>query len=421
MLPPLRFFSALEPWRRTLYILFIAQFVSAVGFSNIVPFLPLYVQYLGSRSGLSVEFLAGMTFSAQAITGMVVAPFWGALADRYGRKLMVQRAVLGGGLLLLLMGFVRSAEELVLLRALQGLVTGILPASSALVAASAPRDNTGYAMGLLQLAHWAGIALGPLLGGVTADWLGYRSAFTITAVLVLVAGIIVQVGVHEQFVAPSRLTKVRAQLVADLRPVLAHATLRRAFLARFLGQLGISMILPVAPLFVQALVPSTAQVNSITGAVVGLASASGMLTAVYLGRLGDRIGHTNVLKVAALLAGLLYLPQSLVTSAWQLLALQGLTGMAVGGIIPTLSAILASHAEPGKEGSVYGLDSSLAAASRALAPLVSAAFAALFGLRSTFLVMGFNFLAVGALAAWYLPRPGSKAKHKRQATGGRPD
>ncbi|NLF65957.1 MAG: multidrug efflux MFS transporter, partial [Chloroflexi bacterium] len=79
MLPPLRFFSALEPWRRTLYILFIAQFVSAVGFSNIVPFLPLYVQYLGSRSGLSVEFLAGMTFSAQAITGMVVAPFWGAL------------------------------------------------------------------------------------------------------------------------------------------------------------------------------------------------------------------------------------------------------------------------------------------------------------------------------------------------------
>ena len=140
---------SLEPWRRTLYILFIAQFVSAVGFSNIVPFLPLYVQYLGSRSGLSVEFLAGMTFSAQAITGMVVAPFWGALADRYGRKLMVQRAVLGGGLLLLLMGFVRSAEELVLLRALQGLVTGILPASSALVAASAPRDNTGYAMGLL--------------------------------------------------------------------------------------------------------------------------------------------------------------------------------------------------------------------------------------------------------------------------------
>jgi MFS transporter, DHA1 family, multidrug resistance protein len=409
VLPRFLSFTALEPWRRTLYILFIAQLISAVGFSNIVPFLPLYVQHLGSESGLSIEFLAGMTFSAQAITGMIVAPVWGSLADRYGRKLMVQRAVFGGAILLLLMGFARSAEELVILRALQGLVTGILPASSALVAASAPRHNAGYAMGLLQLAHWSGIAIGPLLGGVTADWLGYRSAFIITAILVVAAGIVVQVGVQEVFATTISHDEVKAHLLSDLRPLLADLALRRTFAARFLGQLGISMILPIAPLFVQTLLPTASHVNTVTGAVIGLASASGMLTAVYLGRLGDKVGYTRVLAVSAFLAGILYLPQSLVTAAWQLLILQGLTGMAVGGIVPTLSALLANHAEPGKEGSVYGLDSSLAAASRALAPLVGAAFAFWFGLRSTFLVTGAIFLGVAALGVWYLPGPRKSA------------
>jgi len=82
---------------------------------------------------------------------MLASPVWGALTDRHGRKVMVERSLFGGSVLMLLTAFARSAEELVILRAAQGLVTGTLAAVNALVAATAPRERAGYAMGLLQV------------------------------------------------------------------------------------------------------------------------------------------------------------------------------------------------------------------------------------------------------------------------------
>ncbi|HLF80559.1 MAG TPA: MFS transporter, partial [Anaerolineales bacterium] len=180
-----------QSWQRTLYIVFFAQLMTAVGFSSIFPFLPLYVESLGTSTSLSLELLAGLVFSAQAFTMMLASPIWGALADRYGRKVMVERAAFGGAVLLLMMAYVRSAEQLVALRAIQGFVTGTLAASNALVAASVPRERTGYAMGLLQTALGTGVAVGPLIGGAAADAFGYRAAFYLTAALLFLAGLLV--------------------------------------------------------------------------------------------------------------------------------------------------------------------------------------------------------------------------------------
>ena len=72
-------------WQRTLYIMFFAQMITAVGFSTIFPFLPLYVKDLGTNTGLSLELLAGLVYSGQAFAMMIASPFWGAIADRYGR------------------------------------------------------------------------------------------------------------------------------------------------------------------------------------------------------------------------------------------------------------------------------------------------------------------------------------------------
>ncbi|MDQ3458406.1 MAG: MFS transporter, partial [Deinococcota bacterium] len=209
----------MEAWQRNLYILIFAQLVTAVGFSSIFPFLPLYVGALGSQSGLSVELLAGLVISAQALTMMIASPIWGSVADRYGRKRMVERAMFGGAIIILLMGFVRSAEELVLLRALQGLVTGTVAATNALVAASAPRERTGYAMGLLQVGTWSGVALGPILGGLLFDAVGPRAAFYGTAVLLFIAGVIVWLGVQETFTPKTR--EERKGFVLEWRQVLA--------------------------------------------------------------------------------------------------------------------------------------------------------------------------------------------------------
>ncbi|HZW03256.1 MAG TPA: MFS transporter, partial [Anaerolineaceae bacterium] len=138
---------AAERWQRTLFIMFFAQTVTSVGFSSIFPFLPLYVADLGATSNLSIEVLSGLVFSSQAVTMAIASPVWGMIADRVGRKIMVERALFSGALLLLLMAFVRSAEELVVLRAVQGLTTGVISATYALIAAEVPREHTGYAMG----------------------------------------------------------------------------------------------------------------------------------------------------------------------------------------------------------------------------------------------------------------------------------
>jgi DHA1 family multidrug resistance protein-like MFS transporter len=393
----------LDNWQRTLYIMFVAQFITAVGFSNIFPFLPLYVESLGSRLGLGVELLSGLVISAQGVTMMIASPIWGAVADRYGRKLMVQRAMFGGAVVLALMAYARSAEDLVLLRALQGLITGTVSAANALVASVAPRHRTGYAMGLIQVGLWGGVAIGPLIGGALADALGYRASFTVTAVLLLLAGLLVHFGVRETAVPTASERQRRQGYLADWRDVLSVSGVRWAYGLRFLAGLGNVMIVPIAPLFIATLVADPSRLNTLTGLIIGVTSAATTGTAVYLGRLGDRVGHRRVLLICSVLAGLFYLPQSLVTNPWQLLALRALTGAAVGGIVPTISALLARYSQPGEEGSVYGLDNSILAASRAVAPMVGSAIAVWSGFRMTFVATGLLYLLVALLVGWRLP------------------
>ncbi|MBK8902267.1 MAG: MFS transporter [Anaerolineaceae bacterium] len=394
---------AVEPWQRTLYIMFVAQVLTAVGFSVIFPFLSLYVTELGSRTRLSAEFLAGAVFSAQALTMMIASPIWGAVADRYGRKLMVERAMFGGAIIMLLMGFVRSGEELVLLRALQGMITGTVAAANALVAAVAPRQRSGYAMGLLLMGQTTGVAIGPLIGGVLADAFGYRLTFVLTSALLLVGGLLVYWGVTENMAPRPVSATQKRSFLADWQHVFQANGVILAYSLRFLANLGRVLLTPFAPLFIATLLVDSAHLNTITGLVIGVSAAAGTITAVYLGRLGDRVGHGRVLKWSALAAGLLFLPQSLVTDAWQLLALQALTGAAMGGIVPTLSALLARYTEPGEEGSVYGIDNSIVAAARAAAPLVGSVIAFWFDLRATFLATAVIFLVVAAVSFLRLP------------------
>ncbi len=390
-------------WQRTLFIMFTAQLLSAIGFSVIFPFLPLYVQDLGIRSGLSVEFWSGMVFSAQAVTMMIASPFWGAMADRYGRKLMVERAMFGGAVVLFLMGFARSAEELVLLRAAQGLITGTISAANALVAAAVPRSQTGYAMGVLQVGLWGGIAVGPLLGGFMADTMGFRPTFVVTAILLAAAGVVVWWGVNETFTPPDKPDPGHLAFLADWGRILAAPGVGLTYGLEFLSRLGQTMIVPIAPLFIQMLLPNSTRVGTFTGLAVGMSSAAGTASAIYLGRLGDRIGHRRILTISALLAALLYVPQTFVTSAWQLLVLQLLSGAAIGGIVPALSALLARYTRLGEEGVVFGLDNSIVSAARAVAPLLGAGISVWFGLRGTFAATGVIFLLAGLLVIWRLP------------------
>lgn len=361
------------PWQRTLYIMIFAQLTSSVGFSIMFPFLPRYVEALGSSTGLSLELLAALVFSSQALTMTIASPFWGAVSDRYGRKPMVERAAYSGAVTLLLMAFAPNAEVLVLLRALQGFLTGTVSAGNALVASSVPRERVGYAMGLLQLGLGSGVAVGPFLGGVLADAFGYRATFVVTAVLLTVSGLMVTFGVKETFRRPERGQVKRGGMRSSWGNILRAPGVKTLYGLSFLGWLGRNMLTPILPLFIATLpLLSSGGVNTTIGLIVGVAAATGTLSAVYLGRLGDRTGHRRILVVCTAVAALLYLPQSFVTEVWQLLVLQALTGVAVGGFTPSLAALLSRSTEAGQEGSVYGLDNAIVSASRTAAPLLGA-------------------------------------------------
>ncbi len=395
-------------WKRTVYIMFFAQLVTAVGFSSIFPFLPLYVQDLGSGLGWNLELLVGLVFSGQAVTMMIASPIWGALADRFGRKIMVERSLFGGALIILLMGFVGSAEQLVVLRVIQGLITGTVSAANALVAAEAPRQHAGYAMGLLQSGLFVGVSVGPILGGALADLFGYSEAFLVTAALLLLAGVMVVFGVREG-AKPAQKSADSASptFFQTWRIILSASGVRIAYGVRFLVMLGRVMIIPIAPLFIATLLASQQGVNTMTGLVIGAASAATTVGTMFLGRLGDRIGHRKVLIASVLFGALLYLPQSLVSSAWQLLALQACVGLSFGGVVPAISALLTNYTRAGDEGAVFGLDNSINSGARAVAPLAGTAVAFWFGLRATFVATAILFLLAAVLAFWRLPDPKS--------------
>ena len=396
----------MEVWKRNLYVIWAAELVAIAGFSVVMPFLPYYVQELGITELHQVEIWSGILFATQAATMTIFAPIWGSVADRYGRKLMVQRAMFGGAVVLAIMGFAQNVWQLAILRAIQGMLTGTVPAATTLVASSAPRERSGYALGLLQTAVWSGASVGPLLGGLVADTWGYRAAFWVTGSLLFVAGLTVWRFVEEDFHPPKRdAASPESGFWYGVKLVARDHGLISLFFVRILARLAVRTLGPILPLFVQSLIPASTRVASITGLISGAGAATSAVGALTLGRASDRLGYRRVLLVCALLAGLVYVPQFFVQNPWQLLVLQGLLGLVMSGVLASISALLANLAPEGRQGAVYGVDSSAVAMANAIGPMLGASVAAAFGLRVPFLLAAVIFFLAAGLAWVAVPKP----------------
>jgi DHA1 family multidrug resistance protein-like MFS transporter len=400
----------METWQRNLYVIWTAELVAIAGFAVMGSFLPFYIQELGVTDPNEVRLWSGAIFASQAVTMAVFAPIWGSLADRYGRKLMVERAMFGGAVLLSMMGFVQNVQQLIILRTIQGAITGTVVAATTLVASSAPRERAGYALGLLQTAIWSGASVGPLIGGFVADTWGYRATFWVTGALLFTAGLTVWRFVHEDF-TPVALDKDKAGggFWDGVKMVIKDRGLLSVFSIRLLVRTAARLMMPVLPLFIQSLVPSTTRIASLTGLISGVRAASGAVGAVTLGRASDRLGYRRVLLLCATTVAFLYVPQFFVTTPWQLLVFQGALGLVMSGVLASVSAMLANLAPEGHQGAVYGVDASIVSGANAIGPMLGATVAASWGLRAPFLLAaGAFWLAV--LLAWFLVPKDSQEK-----------
>jgi len=392
-------------WNRTLYAVWFGQILALIGFSSRVPFLPFYIGDLGVPDVQGQTLWSGVINASGAAAMAITAPIWGLLADRYGRKPMLLRGLFAGAFVVALMGFATEPWQLVALRVAEGSMTGTVAAAAALVATSAPRPRMGYALGMVQTAVFAGAAGGPLLGGFIYDWAGPRVAFWLAGSMLLGGGIIVAIFARERFVPVAR--QVLAETGRWRR--VKHST---AFLfsAAMLTMLAAIMVIrmiamsmqPIIPLFVEQLIPDNPDVATIAGIVLGSAGFTSALAAAYFGKLGDRIGHRRVVAVSLLAAGLIYLPMAIVRDPWQLAALQGLLGVAAGGLIPSANALIAHLTPVEKRGAVFGLTAALSGVGGFIGPLLGALLATSLGFRATFVAAGVLLLGVAVLVIWSL-------------------
>ena len=191
--------------------------------------------------------------------------------------------------------------------------------------------------------------------------------------------------------------------------MLRTRALMAMFGIRMILRLGMGIIGPMLPLFVQSLMLSGERVASMTGLISGVGAATSALGAVAMGRVGDRIGHRRVMVACALGAAVLHVPQFFATTPTELLILQAAAGVVLGGILASVSAILANLAPEGRQGVVYGVDTSAVATARAVAPMAGAAIAASLGLRFIFLCAA-GIFALAALGAAGLLESGKESK-----------
>ena len=365
-----------------------------LAFGFVLPFLALYLKELHVESERAVVLWSGALVSGTAIALAVTSPLWGVLADRHGRRVMVLRSMLVGGILIAAMSLVQNVEQFLVLRILQGAVTGTVAASTALVATIVPRDRLAGSMGLLQTSVYLGIAGGPTLGGLVAEAVGIRGTFVVAGGLLLAAGGAVWLFVHEHY---EPVAERRPGFIRSLRVGLSSPALRPLLVVLFLIQVSSAIVFPILPLVVQHLAAPGDPVKLYAGLAFGATALLSAISAVTYSRVLDRSGYRRILIYCCLGAAAFFLPQAFAVNVAQLLLLRAGLGIFFGALIPATNAIVALITPRQSHGSAFGLTSSVTALGTAIGPLVGSAIAATFGLSSIFIATA---AVLALLAIW---------------------
>ncbi len=390
--------SALD-WRRTFWAILAAEALALAGFNTSIPILPFFLEDdLGVTDPVALKLWVGACQSITSITFMVFAPIWGRLADSRGKRLMLLRATIGGMIAVGLMGIVTKPWQLFALRGLQGALAGTVAASTVLVAGVAPREQAGWALGLLQTVIFTGQSGGQAVGGVLSDLFGHRVNFAVSAVLVAIAGVIVlRLVPRDQPVAPATGALWR-QVLPDFTPLVRNRELTAVLVVSGVVQASTSVAGPILPLFIKSMTPDASGIASTTGLILGVTSVAAALAAAGVGRMSWRIGTERTLHFCLWGACLLVVPQAFSRTPLQLLVFRTLGSLFLGGTMPAINALIALRTDRDRQGSVFGLSSAMNSAGWALGPMLGSAVAVGAGYPPVFFVTA-GGLAVTAVAA----------------------
>ncbi|MDO6405883.1 MFS transporter [Pantoea phytobeneficialis] len=379
--PPTALAPEQQHWRRNLFVCVLGSFSTIVAMTLLLPFLPLYVQQLGVQEPAAIARWSGAAYGATFLSAALTAPLWGKLADRYGRKLMLIRASLGMAIAMSLIGMATAPWQLVALRLLAGLLGGYASGSTILVAAQTPKEQTGWALGMLSSGIMAGNVVGPLLGGVLPPLIGIRHTFWLTGAVIFLAFLATTFLLKE---APRQAKKAVQSSSADEKAV-NLPVVRLMWLSGMLLIFANMSIEPIITLYVGQFVSGDHAITVTAGLVMAAAALGSILSAPRLGRLADRIGHGRVLIYGLIACALLLIPQAFITAAWQLVVLRFLMGMALGGLMPCVTALIRHNVPQTQVGKMLGYSTSAQYVGQVSGPLFGGFVGGAFGMRPVFL------------------------------------
>ena len=381
----------METWKRTVYISLVCVFCTAFGVSQLAPILPLYFHDLGVQTPEAMSLWSGLATGATYIIVCLAAPFWGRVADKKGRKITLIRSSFGMALCNILIAFQTTPEGVVLIRLIQGLVSGFYSASITLIASESPIERTGWALGLLASANLAGSLIGPLLGGYIADTVGIRNDFIIVGTLMGLAGVLATIFIHENYVPQPNPEKLSIRKLKEQIP--EFNSIVALCVASFIYAICIMSLQPVISVYIKGIVPSdTENLAFIAGAVFSAMGIAQLMSSSPLGKLVDKIGPRKVLVVSLIYVGILNIPQAYVSDVYQLAIIRFLQGFGLGGMLPALNTYLSSKTPREFTGQVFSYNQSCLFFGYFLGSIGGASLMAWLGFTTLFWVSGGLFI-----------------------------
>ncbi|WP_054025239.1 MFS transporter [Bacillus sp. FJAT-28004] len=390
----------MQSWKRTMFILWFGVLFCSSSYTMSVPFLPLFLFDLGVPES-SINLWAGIVHSSAFLVGAVMAPLWGLLADKYGKRKMVIRAGLSLAVIYALIAFVQTPWQLVGVRMLHGFVGGFVPASMSIVASVAPKEKLGWSLGIMQAGTMTGGILGPLFGGLLAEAFGLRRSFVVAAIIILVATVAVIIWVREGKADASEdavAGKKQAEPVT-YRMAFRNRALMSMLMLLVLFQLSVNMIQPLLTLHIAKLQGGLQGAVLSAGFVLSLIGIAGILASPIWGRLGEKKGYYRILVICLLCAGMVISMQYFVQDLWLFAIVQFIFGLFMAGIGPIVNTLVVQSTDEQFRGRSFGLTTSANQFGAMLGPLIGGLLGLAVGIHWIFVFTGMMMAAAG-ISVW---------------------
>jgi DHA1 family multidrug resistance protein-like MFS transporter len=387
--------------RGSVYVIAGAVCATSMSYNLWYPFLPLYTLDLGATSDANAVFWMSIALTAQGAGRLASSAPWGYLSDRWGRKMMLLRALFLGSITFAIAASASAPWHLAIALFCQGFFSGFVPASVALVSVIVPDSRLNRSLSTVTGLQYLGTTIGPAVGAGLAQVLSYRHSIAVAGIVPMLASLAVLL-----FVPRDSVTVRRAEGTArtELEPFRMSGQFKLAIAALFTLYCMNELLRLATPIALKGIKGSedVAGEAGLAFSIGGLVSAISVLfiaPRVFRGSAGGRrLGVICLVGSAGfLIAGL--------AGAVPVYIMGFLSVFLVfSAMVPALNTLIASNVRRSRRGTGFGVAASFQAGAFAVGPLAGAFFAAV-SLQLGFFAMAGVFLALGFVLFSYVREP----------------